>query len=790
MFIIILYLAVFCGALYLLHCKGLLSVKLGTLVTLSWLATLVAAYYAYATQITSVHKFFVDPDASFGWSYQFAVWLTQSVMKPLAGGSYFLTYLGYACLGFLGRVFAVLTFYHICRDDGGYPDYRQFFFGHGQWVCLLLLLWPTAVFWSSLLGKDSLQYCCLFLLLYSVLAHQGWQRLFVAGSALVVLTLVRPYTAVLITLALFLNVILLGRFRIRYRLLGWLVLLVLGIVIVDAQVIQSVYDVNLINWDSIAQAGLNKQLASNHGTALALPLSQDSNYWLNLPWVMFANMFLPLPGLYTTDMHAWLAAILNCALLGMSLVVVFWVSFKRLQLKGLTGFNYLMFMLGWAIIGVGLLALVNTNLGWADRQKIPYVTMLIMIYGAIIYLAWAAKRQPIQQSQRRKKMLFIVGDDAYFLSHRLALAQYVQRQGWDVLVACGDAGQLDRIKSYGFKVIGFEYDRNRRLADLDLFFTLRRVIIQERPDIIHNVALRVVFVSMLSLKSLVMFKHRVGKVNAIMGLGHLFTHQSLKIKLMRFVIVRVLRWLFNQDDSRVIVQNQDDYQILTQHMIPAHKTALIKGSGVELGQYQQRQYETKPATFHITMASRLIKPKGVYEFYEAARLLSEWGYDAVQFHLYGEPYKANPQSISVETCLAWNHSLANFVWHGHVNDVVAVYQNTQVAVLPSFYREGIPKGLIEAAACGVPLITTDTPGCRDICQHQVNGLLVPPKDAWRLAEAVLYFVNNPQQIAVMGQAGRDLVEQVFTADQVNQQTWQVYESILQCKPLLDGQTAY
>lgn len=783
--IVALYIGALCLALYLLHRKEILSVRLGSLVALSWLATLLASYYAFSIHPVSSEYFFYGSDGNFGVSYQFMVWLTHYVIKPLAGGDYFLTYLGYASLGFLGRLFAVLIFYHICQGDRSYPDYRQFFLGYGQWVCLLLLLWPSVVFWGSLLSKDSIQYCFIFLMLYGVIAHRGWQRFVIVTASIVVLSLVRPYALVVISLALFLSLLALGHFRIRYRLLGWFAVLIFVGIILEAQIIQAVYNVSLINWDAITQTALAKQMHTHNGIAVNVVMNSGMDYWLNLPWVLLANMFLPLPGWYTANMHAWMAAIANSGFALVAFVVFVWVVFKRLQFKELKYFNYLMFMLGWSLIGFALLAFVNTNLGWADRQKIPFVTMFIIIYGAITYLAWMIKRKPNTQDGARQKILFIVADDAYFLSHRLYLAQYVQQQGWEVLVACGDTGHLDRIKAYGFRVIGFDYDRHHKLADLDLFFTLRRVITQERPDIIHNVALRVVFVGMLSLKSLVTLKKRIGKVNAIMGLGHLFTDQALKTKLMRFGVVQLLSWLFNQDDTRVIVQNSDDYKRLTGCMIPQHKTALIKGSGVDIAQYQQRIYQTHYDKFNITMASRLIEPKGVRQFYQAAQILWEKGYTHVCFHLYGEPHSSNPQSLSVETCLAWHHNPPNFAWHGYSDNMVDVYQQTEVAVLPSFYREGIPKCLIEAAACGLPLVTTNMPGCRDICHDQINGLLISPKNAEQLAQAIEYFVNNPQQIAEMGQAGRRLVEQMFTSQIVNQQTWAVYRSILKNKPIFD-----
>ena len=376
------------------------------------------------------------------------------------------------------------------------------------------------------------------------------------------------------------------------------------------------------------------------------------------------------------------------------------------------------------------------------------------------------------------KVLLIVADDEYFLSHRQSLAHYLDNQGCEVVVACTDTGKLNHITCQGFKAIDLKYDRTHYLADAKLFFTLRRVIKQEKPDVIHNVALRVVFVSLLSLKT-VWTKRKMGTVNAIMGLGHLFTHQCAKIKFIRLGVVRSLRWLLKDQSARVIVQNSDDYTILTSQMVDKDKVALIKGSGVTLEHYTQRQhFQAQQGCWHVSMLSRLVETKGVYEFFQAAKLLNDQGYNDIMFHLYGEPHPANPLSIDADKVRQWQQQVTNFYWHGHVEDVSDVYSNSHVAVLTS-YREGMPKALIEAAACGLPIITTDTPGCREICQHRVNGLLAAPKSAQSLVEAILYFVDNPEQFETMGGAGRQLVEQEFTAQIVNEQTWQVYQSIMQ-----------
>lgn len=390
MIIVLCYLMVYGLAMYILYRQNLLSVTLGITVTLSWLATLVAAYYSFLIQVGDPAFYFNSPDNHFGVisQHQFTVWFAQTLIKPLARGDYFLTYLGFACFGFIGRVLSVLFFYHVCQThQSEIAQKRAFFFGPGQWVCALLLLWPTLVFWGSLLGKDSLQYCFIFLLLYSLVAESipNVGRVIMGVVSISMLILIRPYNSALMTIAIC-CMMLIGNFRLSNRLLGLGVILVLGAI--AWHVMYNAYTINLLNLNWVMKYGLVQQMKQHHGTAITMHLSTSMDYWLNLPWTFFANAFLPLPGWYTTNLHAWLTAILNCIFVYIAATGLLWFVFKRPKLLALYYFNYLMLMLGWCFAGFLLLAAVNTNLGLADRQKIPYVAMFILFYGAIQFIKW------------------------------------------------------------------------------------------------------------------------------------------------------------------------------------------------------------------------------------------------------------------------------------------------------------------------------------------------------------------------------------------------------------------
>jgi len=261
-------------------------------------------------------------------------------------------------------------------------------------------------------------------------------------------------------------------------------------------------------------------------------------------------------------------------------------------------------------------------------------------------------------------------------------------------------------------------------------------------------------------------------VNAVSGLGTLFTSNLDKPSLIRKAILSLLPSLLGRKRSWVIVQNKDD-QDFFQSMLPSGKVTLIPGAGVDVEKYAQQPEPAGIVTAAIV--SRMLGEKGVNETVEAGRLLRQRGIN-IRIQLIGSPDPENPSSIPKETLKSW-HDEGIVEWLGHSSDITKVWANAHIAVLPS-YREGFPKSLIEAMASGRPAITTDTIGCREVIEDGVSGILVPLNDANAVADALQKLVENAGLRRSMGAAARKRTETLFSDKGIADQTMDVYRHAL------------
>jgi len=373
---------------------------------------------------------------------------------------------------------------------------------------------------------------------------------------------------------------------------------------------------------------------------------------------------------------------------------------------------------------------------------------------------------------RPRKLLFLVTEDWYFVSHRLALAVAARERGFDVAVATRvrDAGQT--IRDAGLRLIPIDFER-ASLAPLDEAKTLRQIVSlyrREAPDIVHHVALKPVLYGSIAAR----LAGTPGIVNAIMGLGYVFSSRSAKARILRPVVERILRSALSRPGSRTIVQNADDLAFLDRRGIASPGSIrLIPGSGVDVDLYAPEPPPDGIPT--IILPARLIRPKGIMEFAEAARLIHAKGHRA-RFVLCGAPDPSNPASLSEAEIGALVESGIVEHW-GHRADMPAVLKGATAVCLPTYYGEGVPKSLIEAAASGRAIITTDMPGCRDIVKHGVNGWLVPPRDVPALADALTDAITQPELTRRYGAQGRDMVRTGFSLDEIVRQTLAVYDEV-------------
>lgn len=264
-------------------------------------------------------------------------------------------------------------------------------------------------------------------------------------------------------------------------------------------------------------------------------------------------------------------------------------------------------------------------------------------------------------------------------------------------------------------------------------------------------------------------------VVAISGLGSVFVSNAKRSRWLREAIERIYRLALGHANIKVIFQNPDDRSVLVDAgAIHADRTELIKGSGVALSEYPMRpEPEGVPV---VTFAARLLKDKGVVEFVTAAHILRAKNVRA-KFWLVGSSDPENPTSVTEEQMAGW-HLEGDVELMGFRTDISDLFAKSNLVVLPSYYGEGLPKVLIEAAACGRAVVTTDHPGCRDAIEADRTGLLVPVRDATALANAIQSLIEDPMRRRKMGAAGRALAEREFSIEQVVEAHLRIYRELL------------
>lgn len=368
------------------------------------------------------------------------------------------------------------------------------------------------------------------------------------------------------------------------------------------------------------------------------------------------------------------------------------------------------------------------------------------------------------------RLLYLVNDAAYFLSHRLALAQAARDAGWDVHVATAPSPPQQQIRDAGFPAHDLPLSRSGLRPDRELraLFATCRLLRRLKPDLVHCVALKATVTGGLAA--------RIGsvpaRVFAIAGLGHVFTEKDWKSRGLGLMFEALFPLLVS-DRSRVIVQNRDDLQRIAMNDRLRGRVILIAGSGVDLDRYRPSAEPDGPVT--ILLASRMIWKKGIGDYVEAAKRLASQGL-GIRFLMAGASDLGNPASISERQLAAWNRD-GPVQWLGQRSDMPALLSACQVFCLPSYYGEGIPKCLIEAAAAGRPIVTTDMPGCRDIVRHDENGLLVAPRDIEGLAAAIRRVAADPALRRRYGKRGREMACADFGLSGVIDQTMAVYRDL-------------
>lgn len=339
----------------------------------------------------------------------------------------------------------------------------------------------------------------------------------------------------------------------------------------------------------------------------------------------------------------------------------------------------------------------------------------------------------------------------------------------DVLVVVPDGPYIASLAELGCKVIIAPLSRKsiNPFKEIIFLWWLFSVMRTERPDLIHNFTLKcVLWGSLAALAAKVPVR-----VNELTGLGFVFTSNSSKAKAIRTVVHILFRVVLKGNSSHLLTLNSNDYNLFLRHKwLHPCKTHLVLGAGVDCSRFHPSK-KSHLTGFRVLLPARMLWDKGVGEFVEAAKMLLDLGIEA-EFLLAGNADAGNPTAISEETLLGWEAS-GIVKWLGHVDDMAALYSTVQVVVLPS-YREGLPSSLTEAAAFGLPLIATDVPGCRDVVNDGVNGLLVPVRDSNALALSINKLYLNRALCERFGLNSRTFAEDKFNEQVIIKQRLSIY----------------
>ena len=371
------------------------------------------------------------------------------------------------------------------------------------------------------------------------------------------------------------------------------------------------------------------------------------------------------------------------------------------------------------------------------------------------------------------KLIIVVNELWFFLSHRLPIALAARDAGYEVHVASrsGTSSEIKQLnqESLQFHPISFRRSSTGLWQELKTLNELHRLYKEIQPDIVHHVTIKPVLYGTLVAR----WVGGIQILNAISGLGYLFIAQGWKSSIRKKILLWGYRAILNSKKVWILFQNPDDQALFAQHKIihPQH-ASIIKGSGVDL---QQFTFSAIPkGKIKIILVARMLWDKGVGEFVKAATVLKQQGVDA-DFLLVGSVDLGNPKSISIEQLEQWSKS-GVVKWLGERADIPQLVAKSHIAVLPS-YREGLPKSLIEAAAVGRPIVTTNVPGCREVVKEGENGFLVPARDAKKLAAAIKKLTNNPKLLITMGKKSRLMAEQEFSIQKVISKTLALYSKI-------------
>ena len=373
-----------------------------------------------------------------------------------------------------------------------------------------------------------------------------------------------------------------------------------------------------------------------------------------------------------------------------------------------------------------------------------------------------------------KKIVYLVNVDWFFISHRLPLARAARDAGAEVIVAAGDTGKGASLEKEGVRFVPLPFSRQGTsiFQELSTVHSVFSFLKRTKPDLLHTVSIKpVLYGSLLSR-----FFNAWPVVNAISGLGYVFSKEK-KASLLRRAVSRFYKTALGNTKSIAIFQNPSDREILLNSgLIRMEQTSLIRGSGVDCSKFIPSPFPENPV---VMLPARMLWDKGVGEFVQAAEILHP-KFPNTRFVLVGPADDENPSAINRETIAEWTASRPYLEWWGskEASEMHQITSQATIIALPTFYPEGLPKCLLEGAACGKALVASDIPACREIVRDGVNGLLVPYKDSKALSLAIEKILRNPDLLKEFGKNGRNIAYAEFAEDIIVSQTFELYRKLL------------
>jgi glycosyltransferase involved in cell wall biosynthesis len=380
------------------------------------------------------------------------------------------------------------------------------------------------------------------------------------------------------------------------------------------------------------------------------------------------------------------------------------------------------------------------------------------------------------------KFVFFANTDWYLYNFRLATALQLKARGDEVVMLSPPGGFGTRFAAHGIRWITLPMDR-ASLNPVREAWTLNalvRTLRTERPDLLHNFTLKCAVYGALGAR----MAGVPAVVNAVAGMGYVFTSDRPKARALRPVVRALMRGTLGNGQTRLILQNPDDADaFVSSRLVPPRIIRVIRGSGVDTRRFRPvmaADAERRP--LRVLLAARLVWEKGIREFVDAAALLKAQGRQ-IEFLLAGMPDPGNPRSVGREHVELWQRQ-GLVRWLGHVDDMPSLLPGVDVMALPSYYREGVPKSLLEGAACGLALVTTDLPGCREIvARHGIDGLHAVPRDPGSLARLLASLDDDRDLLRTLGANARSNAVAHFDERQVIAETLAVYAELLGARHL-------